>query len=75
MLPELIQNEIMVANKRCSNCGEGLICDSTKLGVSCWCFAYPSIMSVESQQDCLCESCLSHAIQEKMELINSARSS
>jgi hypothetical protein len=32
MLLELIQNEIAQAIKRCSNCGKGLICDSTKLG-------------------------------------------
>ena len=33
---------------------------------SCWCFTYPSIMVIDTQQDCLCERCLRVSIQEKI---------
>ncbi|MBV5301478.1 MAG: cysteine-rich CWC family protein, partial [Methylococcales bacterium] len=55
-----------MVKKYCSLCGETLICGANQTMESCWCFAYPMIMSVNSQQDCLCESCLSHSIQEKI---------
>jgi hypothetical protein len=53
-------------NKLCSNCSETLICGANQTKESCWCFTYPSIMPSDSQQDCLCESCLRVSIQEKI---------
>jgi hypothetical protein len=52
-------------SKRCSACGAELMCGSSQAGKSCWCAAYPAIMPIDFQQDCLCENCLSKAIQEK----------
>ncbi len=52
-------------NKLCSNCGDTLICGANQTTESCWCFTYPSIMPIDSQQDCLCENCLSASVQEK----------
>ena len=58
-------------NKLCSRCGETLICGANQTTESCWCFSYPMIMPIASQQDCLCESCLNHCIQGKIvNLIN-----
>ncbi|UOA10391.1 MULTISPECIES: DUF5522 domain-containing protein [Methylobacter] len=63
--------EVSPQNKLCSTCGTILICGVTQTGKSCWCAAYPAIMAVDSQQDCLCENCLSKAIQGKIiEFIN-----
>ena len=57
--------------KCCSNCGETLICGANQTTESCWCFTYPFIMPIDSQQDCLCESCLRVSMQEKIvNLIN-----
>ena len=53
-------------NKICSNCGETLICGANQTTESCWCFTYPSIMVIDTQQDCLCEKCLRASIQEKI---------
>ncbi len=52
--------------KLCSNCGETLICGENQTTESCWCFTYPFIMPIDSQQDCLCERCLRVSIQEKI---------
>jgi hypothetical protein len=60
-------------NKLCSNCGETMICGANQTTESCWCFTYPSIMPIDSQQDCLCESCLRVSIQGK--IVNSINSS
>ena len=60
-------------NKPCSNCGETLICGANQATESCWCFTYPSIMPIDSQQDCLCEKCLRVSIQEK--IVNSINNS
>ncbi len=57
--------------KRCSNCAAILSCSSNQVEIACWCKAYPAIMTIEAQQDCLCKNCLSQAIQEKIiHLIN-----
>ena len=53
-------------NKFCSSCGETLICGANRKIESYWCFTYPSIMPIDSQQGCLCEKCLSASIQEKI---------
>ena len=53
-------------NKFCSNCGETLICGANQTTEACWCFTYPSIMPINSQQDCLCEKCLRISIKEKI---------
>jgi len=59
--------------KRCSSCAAVLSCSSNQVGIACWCNAYPTIMTIEARQDCLCESCLSQAIQEKIcHLINTS---
>jgi len=59
--------------KRCSNCAALLSCSANQVGIACWCSAYPAIMSLDAQQECLCESCLSQAIQEKItKLINTS---
>ena len=59
--------------KRCSSCAEILSCNANQVGIACWCSAYPSILSLEVQEDCLCESCLSQAIQAKIiKLINTS---
>ncbi len=62
-----------VQEKRCPSCAAILSCSSTQNGASCWCKAYPPLMSIEAQQDCLCENCLSLVIQEKIsQLINNS---
>ena len=53
-------------NKLCSRCGETLICGANQTTESCWCFSYPMIMPIASQQDCLCERCLRVSIQGKI---------
>ena len=60
-------------NKLCSSYGETLICGANQTTESCWCFTYPSIMPINSQQDCLCEKCLRVSIQEK--IVNSINNS
>jgi hypothetical protein len=60
-------------NKLCSNCGETLICGANQTTEACWCFTYPFSMPSDSQQDCLCEECLSASVQEK--IVNSINNS
>ena len=63
---QLLKTEISPQSKLCSECNAVLVCGSTQAGESCWCVAYPAIMSADLQQDCLCADCLSKAIQEKI---------
>ncbi len=50
--------------KRCSICNEVLVCGGNQAGESCWCAHYPPIMPIDLENDCLCEDCLSSAIQK-----------
>ncbi|MEI6147085.1 MAG: DUF5522 domain-containing protein [Methylococcales bacterium] len=52
--------------QRCSKCAALLTCGYSQHNEACWCSAYPSILSIDAQQDCLCEPCLSLAIQDKI---------
>lgn len=63
---QLLKIEVSLQSKLCSTCGTILICGSTQVGKPCWCAAYPAIMDIDFQQDCLCENCLSKAIQGKI---------
>lgn len=72
MVP-LLNNNVSPQNKLCSECRTVLVCGSPQAGESCWCVAYPAIMPVDFKQDCLCEHCLSKAVQEKIaEFINTS---
>ena len=53
-------------DKDCSSCGETMICGANQTTEACWCFNYPSIMVIDTQQDCLCEKCLRVSIQGKI---------
>ena len=63
---QFLKIEASPQSKRCSACGAELMCGSTQAGKSCWCAAYPAIMAIDFQQDCLCENCLNKAIQAKI---------
>jgi hypothetical protein len=52
--------------KLCSACNEVLVCGATEAGDSCWCADYPHIMPIDTENDCLCEACLSKATIEKL---------
>lgn len=63
---QLLKAKVSPQIKLCSECDAVLVCGSTQAGEPCWCVAYPAIMPANFQQDCLCATCLSKAIQEKI---------
>ena len=63
---QLLKTEISAQNKFCTECRAILVCGSASKEESCWCFAYPALMAVDLQRECLCADCLSKAIQHKI---------
>ena len=55
-----------VKQKQCQQCGAVFTCGSGGDAGGCWCQNYPPVMTLpKSNADCLCESCLRAAIDEK----------
>lgn len=50
--------------KNCSNCQSSFSCQSA---TTCWCAAFPPILSLSTDQDCLCPACLQNKMQEATE--------
>ncbi|PCJ62932.1 MAG: hypothetical protein COA79_02040 [Planctomycetota bacterium] len=53
--------------KVCSDCNISFNCFSDSKDSNCWCSVLPNIMTIEEQSDCKCSSCLTVAINEKIE--------
>jgi len=57
---------LVVANKRCSVCGESFGCGADSPGTACWCGEFPPVIQPEPGADCLCPKCLKAAVVEKI---------
>lgn len=60
-----------VKQKTCQQCGAEFECGSGGKEGGCWCQNYPPVMSLPTgNHDCLCESCLSTVIEQKVHSIS-----
>lgn len=47
----------------CSHCHSVYTCQADS---ACWCTDYPAILPIDTQQSCVCETCLKGMINEKI---------
>ena len=62
---------------KCPRCGTPFTCGLQAEHASCWCFAFPHIITAENttRQGCLCPKCLGELIEKiKLEEKNEASS-
>ena len=56
----------MTLNKKCNSCEKEFICQGSDTDISCWCDLYPKELILENNIACLCTSCLSSSISQKI---------
>lgn len=56
------------SNTRCGECGESFHCasDDANTSAQCWCYALPPILPLQTEQACLCASCLKRRIADDL---------
>jgi hypothetical protein len=52
--------------KTCSACGQQFSCGMASGTNLCWCCDYPTILPLDSIQDCRCPACLKEIVKEKI---------
>ena len=55
-----------MVNKECSKCQTKFACQIPTTN-ACWCTSYPPLLSPNSDQDCLCPSCLGQVVSDRID--------